>query len=875
MADLTVSELASTVGIDVETLLSKLKEANLPQKKSTDSITESEREVLLEHIRMGISAPKKITLQRKQTQEMKIGGGAVLGGKTINVEVRKKRTYVPVDPIKEAEAKRAAEAEAERLRAEQEALNLKLQAEAEAAKQAEALKIEALKTEAIKAETGLNAQAPESHAAPLVKQNIQTPAHATIQVKPEVKLEVKPEVKSEIKIKTDSSNALAIEPEEDEDARQKKAKKALTDKPKVDLKTKKARFIDLSVVADDDSAEGEFARAERVRRRHKSDGGRQVQTQKFEKPVLPQIREVQIPETISVTDLAQKMAVKGVEVVKALMKMGTLVTINQMIDQETAILVVEEMGHKAIPMKENELEDSLLAQEDEAGELLPRAPVVTIMGHVDHGKTSLLDYIRRTKVTAGEAGGITQHIGAYHVETQKGMVTFLDTPGHAAFTSMRARGANLTDIVVLVVAADDGVMPQTIEAISHAKAAGVPIVVAVNKIDKPEADIERLRSELSQYGVISEQWGGENMFAEVSAKVGTGIDGLLDTILLQAEVLELKAIKTGPARGVVVESRLDKGRGPVATILVQSGTLRKGDMILAGAQFGRVRAMHDETGKNIISAGPSIPVEVLGLSGTPSAGDEVHGVADEKKARELALFRQGKFRDVKMAKLHSTKLSNLFERMANKDSVEQKALKIILKADVQGSVEAIADALHKLSTSEIIVTVVSQGTGAFTESDVNLAMASQAVLLGFNIRADATAKKLADQEGVDIRYYSIIYNLLDDVKAAMGGLLTPELREEIVGIAQVRDVFRSPKFGSIAGCMVIEGSVKRNNPIRVLRDSVVIFEGALESLRRFKDDASEVKKDMECGIGVKNYNDVKVGDLIEVYETHTIARVVK
>ena len=557
---------------------------------------------------MGINAPKKITLQRKQTQEMKIGGGAVLGGKTINVEVRKKRTYVPVDPIKEAEAKRLAEAEAERLKAEQEALALKLKAEAEAAEaQAEALKIEALKAEQLKASAELMSQAPES---PVVAQagsqagtqagsqagsqagtQVNSPAHATIQTKPELKSEIKPEIKSEIKIKTDSVSPLAIEPEEDEESRQKKAKKALTDKPKVDLKTKKARFIDLSVVADDDSAEGEFARAERVRRRHRSDAGRQqVQTQKFEKPVLPQIREVLIPETISVTDLAQKMAVKGVEVVKALMKMGTLVTINQMIDQETAILVVEEMGHIAIAMKENELEDSLLVQEGEAGESLPRAPVVTIMGHVDHGKTSLLDYIRRTKVTAGEAGGITQHIGAYHVETPKGMVTFLDTPGHAAFTSMRARGANLTDIVVLVVAADDGVMPQTVEAISHAKAAGVPIVVAVNKIDKPEADLERIRSELSQYGVISEQWGGENMFAEVSAKVGTGIDSLLDTILLQAEVLELKAVKTGPARGVVVESRLDKGRGPVATILVQSGTLRKGDMILAGAQFGRVRA---------------------------------------------------------------------------------------------------------------------------------------------------------------------------------------------------------------------------------------------------------------------------------------------
>ena len=855
MVDLTVSQLAMTVGIDVETLLSKLKEAHLPQTKPEDAISESEREVLLEHIRTGISAPKKITLQRKQTQEMKVQGSSSSftgsQGKTISIEVRKKRTYVPADPVKEAEAKRLAElAEL----AEQEALKLKKQAEADAAAEKAKQETEHLALIAEKASA-------ETQKEPVQKELAQKEIAQAEPVKiSEEKIEA-PKPK-----KLEPVAVLNAEIEEDEDLHKKPKK--IVEKPKVDLKTKKARFIAITPEDEDESE-----RAERVRKRHRSDSSRGVQTQKFEKPAQPQVREVMIPESITVADLAQKMAVKGVEVVKVLMKMGTMATINQVIDQETALLVVEEMGHKGISLRDNAVEEVL--QEENLGELRPRAPVVTIMGHVDHGKTSLLDYIRRTKVTAGEAGGITQHIGAYHVETARGMITFLDTPGHAAFTSMRARGANLTDIVVLVVAADDGVMPQTIEAIAHAKAAGVPVVVAVNKIDKYEADPERIRIELSQHGIISEAWGGENMFAEVSAKTGIGIDTLLETILLQAEVLELKAVVDAPAKGVVVESRLDKGRGPVATILVQSGTLHKGDMLLAGTQFGRVRAMYNETGKLVLTAGPSIPVEVLGLSGTPSAGDEIHVVKDEKKAREIALFRQGKFRDVKMAKLHSTKLSNLFERIANKDTMEQKALKVVLKADVQGSVEALIEALTKLSTEEIQVVVISHGTGAFTESDVNLAMASQAVLLGFNIRADATAKRLADSEGIDIRYYSIIYNLLDDVKAAMSGLLSPELREEIVGIAQVRDIFRSPKFGNIAGCMVIEGMVKRNNPIRVLRDSVVIFEGALESLRRFKEDASEVKKDMECGIGVKNYNDVRVGDLIEVYETRSIARVIK
>jgi translation initiation factor IF-2 len=586
-------------------------------------------------------------------------------------------------------------------------------------------------------------------------------------------------------------------------------------------------------------------------------------------PAEPQIREVAIPETIKVGDLAQKMAVKAGEVIKALMKLGVMATINQMIDQDTATLVVEDLGHKPVAMKENALEDEVM-QQNLTGETVHRAPVVTIMGHVDHGKTSLLDYIRRTKVTAGEAGGITQHIGAYHVETPRGMITFLDTPGHAAFTAMRARGAHATDIVVLVVAADDGVMPQTIEAIQHAKAANAPIVVAVTKCDKHEADPERVKQELSQHGVIHESWGGDTMFVNVSAKSGEGIEQLLEAILLQAEVLELSAIEHSPARGVVIESRLDKGRGVVATILVQNGTLHKGDVLLAGTEFGRVRAMLDENGRPVETAGPSIPVEVLGLSGTPSAGDEAIVVADERKAREVALFRQTRSRDVKLAKQQAVKLENMFDRMGQDGS--SKTFNVIVKADVQGSVEAITESLIKLSTEEIKVNVVVSSIGGITESDVNLAKASSAVIFGFNVRADATARKIAEREDVDIRYYSVIYALLDDVKAAMTGMLSPELKEQIIGIAEVREVFRSPKFGQIAGCMVIEGVVKRNNPIRVLRDNVVIYEGALESLRRFKEDAGEVRQGMECGIGVKNYNDVKAGDQIEVFETISIAR---
>ncbi|QIM66739.1 translation initiation factor IF-2 [Mannheimia granulomatis] len=592
--------------------------------------------------------------------------------------------------------------------------------------------------------------------------------------------------------------------------------------------------------------------------------------QAFTKPAQVVKADVVIGETITVAELANKMAVKATEIIKMMMKMGEMVTINQVIDQETAQLVAEELGHKVILRKENELEEAVLEDRDTDAEKVTRAPVVTIMGHVDHGKTSLLDYIRKAKVAAGEAGGITQHIGAYHVETDDGkMITFLDTPGHAAFTSMRARGAKATDIVVLVVAADDGVMPQTIEAIQHAKAAGAPLVVAVNKIDKPEANPDRVEQELLQHDVISEKFGGDVQFVPVSAKKGMGIDDLLEAIILQSEVLELTAVKDGMASGVVIESYLDKGRGPVATILVQSGTLNKGDIVLCGFEYGRVRAMRDENGKDIESAGPSIPVEVLGLSGVPAAGDEATVVRDEKKAREVALYRQGKFREVKLARQQKAKLENMFSNMTAGDVAE---LNIIVKADVQGSVEAISQSLMELSTSEVKVKIVGSGVGGITETDATLAAASNAIMVGFNVRADASARRIIETESIDLRYYSIIYELLNDVKAAMSGMLQPEFKQEIIGLAEVRDVFRHPKFGAIAGCMVTEGMVKRNNPIRVLRDNVVIFEGELESLRRFKDDVSEVRNGMECGIGVKNYNDVKVGDQIEVFEIVEIKR---
>jgi translation initiation factor IF-2 len=591
----------------------------------------------------------------------------------------------------------------------------------------------------------------------------------------------------------------------------------------------------------------------------------------FSAPTEPMVRDVVVPETISVADLAHKMSVKAAEVIKALMKLGSMVTINQVLDQDTAMIVIEDMGHKAVRAKLDD-PDAFLTEEQPAHAAVvaeSRAPVVTVMGHVDHGKTSLLDAIRRTKVAVGEAGGITQHIGAYHVETAKGMVTFLDTPGHEAFTAMRARGSKVTDLVILVVAADDGVMPQTQEAIAHAKAAKVPIVVALNKIDKPEANPERVMQDLSAHEVVPEQWGGDTQFVPVSARTGAGLDALLDAVLLQAEVLDLKAPKDAPAKGVVIESRLDKGRGPVATVLVQSGTLKRGDVLLAGSVFGRVRALVDEAGNNVEAAGPSIPVEVLGLSDVPAAGADVLVLGDERKAREIALFRQGKFRDVKLAKQQSAKLENIFDQMGEG---EKKMLQLIIKADVQGSYEGLSHALSKLSTDEVKVNIVHAAIGGITESDINLALASKAVVIGFNVRADAAARKLAESSGIDIRYYNIIYEAVDEIKAAMTGMLAPERKESVLGTIEVREIFKISKVGTVAGCFVNDGLARRNAKVRVLRDSVVIYEGEFDSLKRFKDDVREVKAGFECGLSLKGYNDLKIGDLLEVFEVVEVAR---
>lgn len=824
------------------------------------------------------NAPKKLSIQRRTKTTV---SSATAGGKAkaVQVEVRKKRT-VPTDAAKKAE-------EAAKLKAQQEAeAAVKKAAEEKARLAAEKAKAEKAKAEAEKAanpaqsavENKPKSVDPEKEKRKAEEAELRRKAEELARQKAEEQARKAAEdakryaeadtsrhdSASEDYTDYNLSSRYALEAEDEEERRNEnrgrgKNKVAKAKKERDDVKgTKNERESNRK-----NQKDGKFGKGKNGKK------GAALQ-QAFTKPVQVVKQDVVIGETITVAELANKMATKATEIIKAMMKMGEMVTINQVLDQETAQLVAEELGHKVILRNENELEEEVLGDRDVNAEKVTRAPVVTIMGHVDHGKTSLLDYIRKAKVAAGEAGGITQHIGAYHVEMDDGkMITFLDTPGHAAFTSMRARGAKATDIVVLVVAADDGVMPQTIEAIQHAKAAGAPLVVAVNKIDKPEANPDRVEQELLQHEVISEKFGGDVQFVPVSAKKGTGIDDLLDAILLQSEVLELTAVKDGMASGVVIESYLDKGRGPVATILVQSGTLRKGDIVLCGFEYGRVRAMRDENGQEIDEAGPSIPVEVLGLSGVPAAGDEATVVRDEKKAREVALHRQGKFREVKLARQQKAKLENMFSNMTEGDVAE---LNIIVKADVQGSVEAIIQSLQDLSTDEVKVKVVGSGVGGISETDATLAAASNAIMVGFNVRADASARRIIEAENIDLRYYSIIYELLNDVKAAMSGMLQPEFKQEIIGLAEVRDVFKHPKFGAIAGCMVTEGVVKRNNPIRVLRDNVVIFEGELESLRRFKDDVAEVRNGMECGIGVKNYNDVKVGDQIEVFEVVEIKR---
>lgn len=831
MTNTTVRDLATTIGIPEKRLLEQLKEAGMNITDPDQPIAAADKKQLLAHLQRSHGAtdnpatPKKIILTRKKVSEIKVKSG-VGKAKTVSIEVRKKRTYVKSgESMIDEEAKRAKEEAAAAALIEQEARKHK----------------EEERQRRLEAEKELKAQAEAKKTKP---KETTTTKEAVVEVKTPV-VEERP------------VPPIILE---DESERDKKAKqKGFKEKDTTKYKHKEIYFSDEELEAN----QGRFRR--RPGRGRKDNLARQ----EFEKPVAPMVHEVTIPATITVGDLAQKMSIKAAEVIKTLMQLGIMATINQVLDQDTAVIVVEEMKHIPKPIHAGAFEEGLLGIA-KMGEEVSRAPVVTIMGHVDHGKTSLLDYIRRTKVTQGEAGGITQHIGAYHVEIPKGVITFLDTPGHAAFTAMRARGAKVTDIVILVVAADDGVMPQTIEAIQHAKAANVPIVVAVNKVDKPEADLDRVKNELARYELIPEEWGGQTIFVPVSAKTGVGIDSLLDSLLVQAEVLELKAPVEGPAHGIVVESRLDKGRGPVATVLVQRGTLRKGDVLLAGTAFGRVRALLDENGKPVESAGPSMPVEVLGLSTPATSGDEALVIDDERKAREVAMFRESKAREAKFAQ-RLVKTEDIFGQMGE-DNV--KTLNIVVKADVQGSAEAIQESLNKLSTEEVKIKIVGSGVGGITESDVNLALASKALILGFNVRADTTAKRMVESAGLIMHYHGVIYDLINEVKLAMNGLLSPEVKENIIGLAEVREVFRSAKLGSIAGCMVVEGIIKRNCPIRVLRDNIVIHEGELNSLRRFKDDASEVRNGMECGIGIKNYIDIRVGDNIEVFERTTVARTI-
>ncbi len=864
MSEVTVKQLAEAVGIPVDRLLTQLSEAGIGTPSDADAtISNTDKMELLKHLRKGnegsgiaVPASKKITLKRKTVSELKQSSAGKT--KTVSVEVRKRRTYVKrnvaatEDELVKVAETAPVEAEIEIPKVEVAPVKVETPEEKQ-----ERLAVE--ETQRIKAEEERQKAAAEAVVAAAV-----AAAHSEVQAA--AKKAIEEAQKAAVAMPASPAAAPKGEAAKKEGPKGRmRAAKPAADHGRGRKKKGGGGREELHV-----SAGKSGRRKKKPARRGKvvvADG-----PHGFQMPTAPIVREVNIPETITVSELAQKMSVKAGEVIKVMMGMGSMVTINQVLDQETASIVVEEMGHTVKLMREDDFESELLDETVElTGDEVHRAPVVTIMGHVDHGKTSLLDYIRRPKVASGEAGGITQHIGAYHVETARGMITFLDTPGHAAFTAMRARGAKITDIVILVVAADDGVMPQTIEAVKHAKAAGVPLIVAVNKVDKSESDPDRVKQELTAHEVICEEWGGDTIFVHVSAKTGEGIEALLDAILLQAEVLELRAVEEGAATGLVVESSLDKGRGAVATILVQNGALNKGDILLVGKEYGRVRAMFDENGKPIDTAGPSIPVQVLGLSGTPDAGDAAAVVADERKAREIALFRQGRQRDIKLAKQQAAKLENIFSQMTEG---EVGTVNLLLKADVQGSAEALHTSLTNLSTDEVRVKIVSSGVGGITESDINLALASQAIVVGFNVRADGSAKRAAQDNDVDMRYYSVIYDIIDDVKQAMSGLLSPEIREEIIGMAEVKDVFRSQALGAIAGCLVIEGTIKRSNPIRVLRDNVVIYEGELESLRRYKDDVNEVKSGTECGIGVKDYNDIQAGDQVEVYERFEVAKTI-
>ncbi len=855
----SVRQLAADIGsISVERLLAQFKNARIHITGADDMVSEEEKQKLLRYLQQHHGAkadggPEKIILRRAKTSEIKVSGSQK-SGKTISVQVRKKRTYIKRPSLDDMQPNvSSAEAEVTSAMTPQDVSSLPLEVQN-------------------KSEEIVTIESPEVTSERLVEEVSQPAVELSVEV-----TEAKPadletaQPAAPVKRPQEKRHSDVL-PETEENDRPRKKKKSRDTRRNENRQYEGliGKVGHINLVLSPEEVEVELADHRRSRKSSRLRKTGQLQVQAFTKPTAPIIREVSIPETITVGELAQKMSVKGVEVIKTMMKMGAMATINQVIDQETAALLVEEMGHKAKLMSAHALEESFAKDHLAEGEQLPRAAVVTIMGHVDHGKTSLLDYIRRTKVTSSEAGGITQHIGAYHVETDKGVITFLDTPGHAAFTAMRARGAKLTDIVILVVAADDGVMPQTVEAINHAKAANVPIIVAVNKMDKPEADPDRVKNELAKQGLIPEEWGGETIFVPISAKTGQGIDQLLDSILVQSEMLELKAIADCSARGVVIESRLDKGCGAVASLLVQQGTLRKGDLVLAGFEYGRVRAILDENGLPVEKAGPSIPVEILGLSGIPNAGDEFMVVEDERRAREVALFRQGKFREVKLAKQNAAKLETILSRMG--DDKTERTLHIVLKADVQGSAEALMQALSELSTPEVRVKVVSSAVGGINESDVNLALASNAIIIGFNVRANNEARKLIEFEGVDVHYHSIIYDVINEVKRAISGFLAPEIQEKITGLAEVRDVFRSSKMGAIAGCMVLEGTIKRNNSIRVLRDNIVVFQGILESLRRFKEDVTEVRSGMECGIGVKSYNDIKPGDQIEVFEKVELKR---
>lgn len=845
MADVTISELAEVVGVSVDKLLSQVKEAGLSHTKADDSISNDDKNTLLQFLRRShgdseasVAAPKKITLKRKTVGTLK--SASTHGrGKTVNVEVRKKRTYVKRSAVVE-DAQEELEKEAEAAAAEN--------AEAAAESSAEAKDTAASEAAETAKEEPAETPSKEEAVVPDVPPVDVAAARAD-----------KPGAKRKTQSKKDS-----------DDIDEQKKSQHLKNKSKAAKQKAKPIHVNDDFVLEGGDVDEMGGRGRRGGGR-KSKARLSATQHAFEKPTDFIKREIKIGETNTLPDLAQQMSIKTAELVKTLFNMGVMATINQILDQDTATLLIEEMGHEAKFVSEDAIEEQLAESiiADTGKDEITRAPVVTVMGHVDHGKTSLLDYIRKSTVASHEAGGITQHIGAYHVNTDHGMISFLDTPGHAAFTAMRSRGAKATDVVVLVVAADDGVKPQTEEAVQHAKASGVPMVVAVNKIDKEGVDVDRVKSELAAMEVVPEDWGGETQFIEVSAITGQGIDQLLEAILLQAELLELKAYTDVPGQGVVVESRLDKGRGPVASVLVQNGTLKSGDTVLVGHEYGRVRALVDEMGKTVKKAGPSIPVEILGLNGVPEAGDEFVVVADEKKAREIAEFRRTRHKDSLQASQQSNLIENMFAGIGKENL---SVFNIILKTDVRGSLEAIVGSLQKLNTEEVEVNIVASGVGGISETDAHLAATSKAMIIGFNVRADKSSRDIIENEGLQLRYYNVIYDVIDDTKAIMGGMLAPEIREEIVGVAEVRDVFNSPKFGQIAGSMVIEGTVYRSKPIRVLRDNVVIYEGELESLRRFKDDANEVRNGMECGIGVRNYTDVKVGDKIEVYETTEVAR---